>query len=109
MTAAARSLYIYYRVTPADLARAVASVRALQADLCARHPGLQAQVLRRVEAAPDGMPAQDADRPVTLMEVYAAEPGVDDALLGEIEAAAAAQRPQFGTSARHLELFEPCG
>lgn len=104
-----RSLYVYYRVTQAELARAVAAVQAMQAGLCARHPGLQAQVLRRVEAAAAAVAEAGADAVVTLMEVYSAPQGVSDALLAEIEAAAASQWTEARMGARHLERFEPCG
>lgn len=109
MAAAARSLYIYYRVTQAELARAVAAVQAMQAGLCARHPGLQAQVLRRVETAAAAEAVAGAGPVVTLMEVYSVPQGVDGALLAEVEAAAACQPPEARASARHLEWFEPCG
>jgi NADH dehydrogenase/NADH:ubiquinone oxidoreductase subunit G len=109
MAAAARSLYIYYRVTQAELARAVAAVQAMQAGLCAHHPGLRAQVLRRVEAAPAAMAAPGAEAAVTLMEVYTAAQGVDDAWVAEIEAEAARLPFETRASPRHLELFEPCG
>lgn len=109
MAAAARSLYVYYRVTQAELARAVDAAQAMQAGLCARHPGLHAQVLRRVEAAAVAGAAAAGDAVVTLMELYSTPQGVDDALLAEIEAAAASRRPEARVSARHVELFEPCG
>ena len=104
-----RSLYVYYRVTQAELARAVAAVQVMQTGLCARHPGLQAQVLRRVETAAAAVAEAGADAVVTLMEVYSAPQGVSDALLAEIEAAAASQGTEVRMGARHLERFEPCG
>ena len=84
-------LYVYYRVPPAQLAATVAAVRAMQARLVGRFPGLQADLLRR-----PGL----RDGAVTLMETYAGavSPALDAAL-----AAAAADLPQ----PRHVEQFDP--
>lgn len=111
MAAACRRLYVYYRVSREGVAGAVAAVQAMQARLCARRPGLQAQVLRRVEDEAYA-PASGGDgSTVTLMEVYSAPLGVDAACLAEIEAEAALLPFTKPDSARHLELFEssePC-
>lgn len=109
MAAAARNLYVYYRVTLAEQARAVAAVQAMQAGLCTRHPGLRAQVLRRVEAAAAAGAATGTDPVVTLMEVYSAVHGVDDACAAEIESDAARLPFETRAGARHMEWFEPCG
>lgn len=91
-------LYVYYKLPPADLGAAVAAARGLQARLCAEHPGLRAELLRRPES-PAGQ--------VTVMEAYAAD---DAAALGTgfqarlAEAAAQAGLPQ----PRHTELFIGC-
>jgi len=108
MVAAGRRLYVYYRVAREGEASAIAATQAMQARLCSRLPGLQAQVLRRVEGE-EFAPADRGDgSTVTLMEVYSAPRGVDAACVAEIEAEAA--RLPFATPApaRHLELFEPC-
>ncbi len=88
--AAARRLYVYYRVEPPALAATVHSVRVMQAGLTAAHPGLRAELLRR----------PDLDKgEVTLMEVYAGS--VTPALLAALaQAAVALPQP------RHNELFE---
>lgn len=109
MAAAARSLYVYYRLTQGDLTRAVAAVQVMQAALCARHPGLQAQLLRRAETASTAAAVAGAEAVVTLMEVYTAPQGVDDAWVIAIEAEAARLPDATRASPRHLELFEPCG
>ncbi|MCI1192077.1 DUF4936 family protein [Calidifontimicrobium sp. SYSU G02091] len=94
-SARGRCLFVYYRVPAPRLEAAAAAARALQADLVARHPGLEAALLRRPEL-------RDGD--ATLMETYAAPAGVDDALAAEIaRLAAAAGLPQ----PRHVEVFEP--
>jgi hypothetical protein len=93
---AAREIYVYYRVAAADAAAVADQVRAMQAGLCARHPGLQARLLRRPVAATD---------PQTWMEVYAMPGGVSEALQGEIESAAAALLRSI-QGPRHCEVFE---
>jgi hypothetical protein len=88
--AAARRLYVYYRVADSALAASVHAVGMMQAGLTAAYPGLRAELLRR--------PGRDNGE-VTLMEVYAGS--MTPALLAAIEQAAAAL-PQ----PRHNELFE---
>lgn len=91
----ARRLFVYYRVAIADLPTAVAAVRELQDALRARHPGVDAALLRRPETR---------DGTATLMETYAAPGGVDDALAADIERLAVdAGLP----GPRHVEVFEP--
>ena len=80
----------------ADLAACVAAVSALQAELCARCVGLQAELLRR--------PGEDANGLVTLMEVYRWPAAADAA---ELEAQAAAASAPWLQGARHVEVFEP--
>ena len=84
-------LYVYYKVAEPALAAAVAAVRQVQAALVARHPGLQADLLRRPEVQ---------DGQVTLMETYAGAltPAVEAAIA---EATSTLPRP------RHLERFMP--
>ena len=89
----ASRLYVYYRVAEPALAATVHAAQALQAGLLARHPGLQAQLLRRPEL-------QGGE--VTLMEAYAG--AITPALAAAIAQAAAAisALPQ----PRHVELFD---
>lgn len=89
----ARRLYVYYRVAEPALTATVHAVQGLQAGLLARHPGLQAQLLRRPEL-------QGGE--VTLMEAYAG--AITPALAAAIGQAAAAisALPQ----PRHVELFD---
>lgn len=96
-----RELFIYYRATIENASVLHARVSGLQADLRTRHPGLQARLLRRPEAA-DGLH--------TWMETYAAphhKNGISAALQGEIETAALTLAPLIeGT--RHVESFNAC-
>lgn len=99
MSATGRAeLYIYYRVTQADLPRALAIVRDFQRSLRSAHAGLAARVLRRPNAASGEM---------TLMEIYALDraSGIDEALRARIDTAAEALGSLL-TSARHVETFE---
>ena len=84
-----RRLYVYYRVSVADLGATVAAVRTMQIALTAKLPGLRAELLRRPE---------QQDGTVTLMETYAGDAtGVATEL---VLAAQALPQP------RHLEWFE---
>ncbi len=97
-----RELFIYYRANPADASALQARVLAWQADLQARHPGLQTRLLRRPEPA-DGWH--------TWMETYSlpqSPDGVPMALQDDIEAAAGALLAPWRTSPRHVEVFVPC-
>jgi hypothetical protein len=73
----------------------------MQAALCARHPGLNAELLRR-PGSTDGQ--------ITVMETYTAEApqGVEEALQAAIEADAAQALQGLLRSERHVEVFEPC-
>lgn len=93
---APREIYVYYRVAPSDAAVAAGKVRAMQAGLCASHPGLQARLLRRPVTAGDLQ---------TWMEVYAMDGGIGEALQREIEAAASALLDAI-QGPRHVEVFE---
>ncbi|HET7792623.1 MAG TPA: DUF4936 family protein [Rhizobacter sp.] len=94
-----RELFIYYRATIENASVLRAAALALQADLQRRHPGLQARLLRRPEAA-DGLH--------TWMETYAAPSspnGISESLQGEIEIAAQAQLASLINGLRHTESF----
>ncbi len=98
--------FIYYRIRADDQAPVTQAVRAFQAQLCERWPGLRAQVLRRADLQ---------NEMLTLMETYDLSPdpapeGLDacmSRLRGEIDQAAAALTPWL-QSARHIEEFVPC-
>ena len=92
-----RQLFVYYRVADERLATALDAARAMQQQLVAAHPGLQAALLRR--------PGSD-DGAVTLMETYRSPWGVNPALGADIESAAAAWS-EWISGARHVEEFEP--
>lgn len=93
--------FVYYRIGAQAGAATVAAVCAAQSALCARHPGLQARLLRRAD---DG-----GGR--TWMETYARPGhagGVDDGLFADIERAMSAVLADAIDGARHVETFEPC-
>jgi hypothetical protein len=91
-----RELFIYYRATIENASVLHAAALALQAELRARHPGLQARLLRRPEAV-NGLH--------TWMETYAAPSGISDSLQGEIETVAHAKLAPLTAGARHTESF----
>jgi len=100
--ASARELFIYYRATIENASVLHAAALSLQAELRARHPGLQARLLRRPEAA-DGLH--------TWMETYAAPSsthGISESLRGEIESAAHAKLASLISGPRHTESFIAC-
>lgn len=100
--AAARELFIYYRVKLAEADALQAQVTALQQHLRALHPGLEARLLRRPEPA-DGWH--------TWMETYALPrhpDGVSPALEQQIAQLAADRLGPLLPAARHVEVFTPC-
>jgi Domain of unknown function (DUF4936) len=98
--AAARQLFVYYRVDSALEAQAIRVVHKLQQQLRAQHPGLSATLMRR-EDVHDGA--------CTLMEIYAARgDGIGEELQRSIEAAAARDLASIETGPRHVEVFEAC-
>jgi hypothetical protein len=97
-----RELFIYYRATPENADALQDAVARLQHELKARHPGLQARLLRRPEAA-DGLH--------TWMETYAAphhKNGISDTLHAEIERAAGRAVAPLISGPRHTEVFDAC-
>ena len=96
-----RRLFIYYRIDAARAHGALAAVGRMQAALCARHAGLSAELLRRPGST---------DSEITLMETYMldAPSGIGERLQAEIEKAAAQALAGWLSSARHVEVFEPC-
>ena len=93
-----RELYLYWHVAPADLAAAATALRAFQAGLTARQPGLQCRLLRR---------SDDRDPRATLMETYRHPGGVDAGLQAQIVALGAQAVAPWCQGQRHVELFEP--
>jgi hypothetical protein len=123
VNAAGCRLYVYYRIAAPAAPATAAAVRAMQARLCAAHPGLAAELLWRspghdaasgadLVAEPDREPDSEPDRDPgaerTLMEVYRRPGGIDPALARAIAAAAAALPGEAGRAQRHVELFAPC-
>jgi len=98
-----RELFIYYRSNADRQAEVADAVRAFQARLCGRHPGLVARLLCRPELR-DGLH--------TWMETYSiptmhSPDGVSAELQQDIEAEAAALAAVI-VGARHTEVFLPC-
>ena len=93
-----RELFIYYRATQENASVLHAEVSRMQTQLRERHPGLQARLLRRPDAA-DGLH--------TWMETYSSPDGISDALQGAIETAALALAPWIA-GPRHIERFIAC-
>ena len=89
----ASRLFVYYRVREAALPSVLVEVQALQADLMAAHPGLNAELLRRPELR---------DGELTLMEAYA---GGDVTAWTMALASAVAARPALPVP-RHAEAFD---
>ena len=108
MQAGSRRLFIYYRIAGPACAAACRAVQAAQQALCARHPGLVAELLQASAPAATGE--------TTLMETYAMDArvsvaGVDAALQAAIEAELVrALQPWAPAAARHTEVFVdlPC-
>lgn len=93
--------FVYYRVRLADLARAEAAAKAMQAECEARWPALHARLMWRVEDRPG---AVEGD--VTLMEVYEGLPSSQAA--AELERLARERLAPWLAGERHVEDFEPC-
>jgi hypothetical protein len=97
-------VFIYYRVTATHAQAAIEAATRMQAALRARHPGLEAQLMRRTD---------DADPNPTLMETYAIDAGsspfgIDAAVRADIEQCAAAALGAWLVGSRHLEEFDAC-
>jgi hypothetical protein len=96
-----RRLFVYWKLSRADLAAALAAARTLQHALQTAHPSLRCALLERADDA--------AAAEATLMETYAADGpgGVDAALQAVIESAAAGALARYQRGPRHVEVFEP--
>lgn len=99
MRRAAVELYVYYRAPVSAYDALVGAVSDAQRGLEARHPGLQARLLRR----PDVQEGQ-----ATWMEIYRHPQGVDAALEAQIDAALRPALQDLGAGERHVERFMPC-
>ena len=119
----ARALFVYWKVALAQVGLAQRAAQAMQRQLSAAHPLLQAQLLLRADGAGAGMPGDapgeapvdapgDAlggapvNRTVTLMETYAHPAGVGSALQTAIDKAAGRALGGFISGARHVEIFD---
>ena len=98
MTRAA-TLYVYYRVQPADAPALIAAVRELQAGWQAALPGLTCTLSQRAEN-PAGS--------LTLMETYSHAAGLAPQWQQQIEHAARERLAGWIVGARQVEVFVPC-
>ena len=93
----AREAFIYWKVAPAQAQAAQAAALALQHELRADHPELQARLCRK---------AEPAGASITVMEIYGHEDGIGDELLVAIESAAARHLVTCGSPQRHVDVFD---
>ena len=93
----AREVFIYWKVAPAQAQAAQTAALALQRELRAAHPELQARLCRK---------AEPAGASITVMEIYGREGGIGDGLLLAIESAAARHLLTCESPRRHVEVFD---
>ena len=92
-----RELYVYWKTH--DLTAALAAASRMQAVLCGRVVGLQAELLHR-----DG----NTDGRFTVMEIYRHPQGIDGPLQSLISNAAGPAVSTLMASPRVVEAFRPC-
>ena len=95
----AATLYVYYRVQPADAPALIAAVRELQAGWQAALPGLTCTLSQRAET-PAGS--------LTLMETYSHAAGVPPQWQLQIEHVARERLAGWIIGERRVEVFVPC-
>ena len=93
------TVYVYYRVRPADAAAAIAAVRRFQAGLGVALPGLHCSIAQRGEQGGELL---------TLMETYGHPSGLSAAWRLETETLAQTQLAPWTVGQRHVEVFETC-
>jgi hypothetical protein len=91
-----RQLYVYWKTH--DLNAALAATSRMQAVLCSRIPGLEAELLQR-----DG----SSDGRFTVMEIYRHPQGIDGPLQALIANAAGPAVSTLMASPRVVEAFRP--
>lgn len=92
-----RALFIYWGVQPTELPAALATARALQAQLLRRMPTLSAHLYQRVDT-PGAV--------VTVMETYSSTGGLGDAQLRDIIDRSHTALAAWSTGGRHVEEFD---
>lgn len=90
------SLFVYFKVMASSAHEALLRLQAMQDELCARHAGLSARLLHRVDEPDDVDP--------TWMEIYERSPGLGDAFLEDLESLVRSLPPQL-LGPRHTEAF----
>lgn len=93
---APESLFIYFRLTSSQALQARQRLGAMQAELRARHPGLTARLLARIDG-------QDSPE-LTWMEIYEHAQGLSEAFRADLRAAVQAL-PTGLIGPRHTESF----
>lgn len=98
------SLFIYFRLDASKASQALHRLAAMQDELRARHPGLQARLLARTDN-------QDVTEH-TWMEIYEHPQGLSSAFLADLQSAVRSL-PEGLIAPRHTESFAelrlPCG
>lgn len=93
-----RELFIYWRVSPGQLAAAAAAMQAWQAGLAQQHAGLQARLLCRQD---------EPGSAATLMETYAQAGGLAPALQSLVKEQGDQIAAAWVDGRRHVEVFGP--
>ena len=94
------SLFIYFKLPGSHASQALPKLVDMQADLRARHPGLTARLLTRV----DGMGRAE----LTWMEIYEHPQGLSEAFLADLQTGVQAL-PAGLIGPRHTESFAELG
>ena len=93
-----RELYVYFKAPASHAAAVMSAVTDMQSRLRSEVPGLQARLLKRIDAA-NGLH--------TWMETYTSADGVGEALGSTIEQWAVAWSDLL-EGPRHTEVFDAC-
>ncbi len=95
-----RQLFIYWKLPRAQAQAALDALRHAQEVLRGAHPGLQAALFRRSDAA------AAAEGSVTGMETYAMAGGIDAHLQSQLVNAGEEALQALGAPRRHVEVFD---
>ena len=90
------SLFVYFKVVSSRAQEARQSLEAMQATLRARHAGLSARLLYRVDEPDDADP--------TWMEIYESSRAFCDSFFEDLESLVSSLPPQL-LGPRHTEAF----
>lgn len=90
--------YVYWRLRAETLPAAARAMAAFQEQLRARHPGLQARLLSKMDSG---------DAEATLMEVYTLPGGVSSTLDQAVADEGGRVAAPWCLGQRHIERFSP--